>query len=84
MRIGIASESPAISIGPILRPPSASATPSAVPRMITGNDHMMSSRVRMTASVAPRKYPDTTPRTIDRKTVMNAAVSPMKSELRPP
>ena len=55
IRIGIASESPAMWIGPIFSPPSASATPSAVPRMITGNDHMMSSKARMTVSVGPRK-----------------------------
>ena len=35
-------------IGPICSPPSASATPSATPRMITGNAQMMSSSARMT------------------------------------
>ena len=55
MKIGIASESPAMLMGPIFRPPSASATPSATPRMITGNDHMMSSSDLIVASDQPRK-----------------------------
>ena len=49
------SESPATLSGPILRPPSASATPSATPRMITGNDQMMSSSDRIATSPQPRK-----------------------------
>jgi len=53
--LGVALALGGLKVGPILRPPSASATPSAVPRMITGNDHMMSSNARMTASLVPRK-----------------------------
>ena len=52
--------------------------------MITGNDHMMSSKARMTVSVGPRKYPDTMPSSIDRSVVMTAATTPIMSELRPP
>ena len=81
---GMMSESPAMCIGPSWSPPSASATPSAVPRMITGNDHMMSSTARTTVSVGPRKYPETTPSRIDRNVVMTAATTPIMSELRPP
>src|SRR5918997_585861 len=59
-KIGIARESPLIVIGPSFRPPSASATPSATPRITTGNDHITSSRNLIPVSVLPRRKPAST------------------------
>ena len=55
IRIGISSESPLISIGPICSPPSASAVPSATPSSSTGNDQTMSSVREMIVSTQPPK-----------------------------
>ena len=55
MRIGMSLESPAIEIGPIFRPPSASAVPSASPSSSGGKAHR-TSRLRETiVSGQPRK-----------------------------
>ena len=54
IRIGIASESPAIVIGPISRPPSASAVPRATPSRITGKAQITSIAQRITLSARPR------------------------------
>ena len=53
-RIGIQSESPWTLIGPIFRPPSASAVPSATPKSTTGKAQMMSRTRAITESVQPR------------------------------
>ena len=84
MKMGMASELPEMLIGPIWTPPSASATPSATPRMITGNDQMMSSNALITMSGQPRKYPARSPSTIDSMVVIRAALTPITRELRPP
>jgi hypothetical protein len=55
MKMGMNSESPLIVTGPRLKPPRASATPSATPRMITGNDQSTSSRNLITPSTGPRR-----------------------------
>ncbi len=71
-------------IGPSFRPPSASATPSATPRITTGNDQITSSTALIPASVLPPKKPARMPRLIESRVVMIAAASPITSELRPP
>ena len=54
IRIGIASESPAIVIGPSSSPPRARAVPSATPSRITGKAQITSSAQRITLSARPR------------------------------
>ena len=54
IRIGIQSESPAISIGPIFSPPTASAVPSAMPSRRTGKAQITSSAREITESIQPR------------------------------
>ena len=84
IRIGISFESPAISSGPIFKPPSASAVPSASPSSSGGKAHRMSSPREMSVSAQPRKKPAIVPKRIDRMIVPSAAPPPISSDVRPP
>ena len=55
IRIGIHFDLESISIGPMLRPDSVSAVPSATPSSSTGNAQITSRLREMTVSVKPRK-----------------------------
>ena len=84
MSVGIQIELFSMEIGPMCRPPVASATPSATPSSSTGNAHRTSSARETTASVTPRKYPASVPNMTARNVVRSEAMMPMKSELRAP
>ena len=82
--IGINSEPDSIVIGPALKPPIASAVPSATPNRITGKAQRMSMIRARIPSTQPRKYPASRPAMIERIVVISAAESPIMRELRPP
>ena len=54
IQIGIQSELPEISIGPIFSPPTASAVPRAIPSRTTGKAQITSIVRAITASTQPR------------------------------
>ena len=69
-------------IGPI--PPSASAVPTATPRITGGNDQISSISGLRIASMKPRKYPHSRPMSVPKTMMMSVARPPIYSDVRPP
>ena len=80
MSAGMNTELPLI--GPI--PPSASAVPTATPRITGGKDQINCMSGLRSASTTPRKNPQSKPTKVPKMMMIAVAMAPMYSEVRPP